>query len=843
VSTTYEVGPFRLDSGAGVLTRAGLPLPLGGRAVAVLAALVKQPNEFVPKEIILDAAWPGVVVEEANLAVQISAIRRVLAEAPGGEHWIETLARRGYRFVGPVTEVRYGLSEGSNDERRKSNLPEPLSSFVGRERELVEIKRLLPRTRLLTLVGMGGIGKTRLGLQVAAEVSAAYPHGTWLVDLASLVDPALVPSSVAQVLGTRDVAGTPLIETLCRQVQGQQMLLLLDNCEHLLEACAELAGAMLRAAAELTIIATSREPLHVAGEQTFLLTGLSLPDPLANVDAVAHSEAVQLFVERARQQQPDFALTQARAAAVAELCIHLDGIPLALELAAARVPILSVEQINSRLQDRFKLLTGGSHAVLPRQQTLRATLDWSFDLLTAHEQVVFPRLGIFVSGFTLEAASAVASDVAIDEFAVIDLLSQLVARSLVVADTNDAGARYRLLETTRAYALEKLADAGETEAIKRRHAQYFRDFFERASEDWERLPDADWCATYPPELDNVRAALDWAFDPGGDPTIGIGLSAASGPLWYVLALRREGPQRLEAAIARVGSKTPEADQASLWHRLGELWCTEAPTQAVTAFERAIDLYRRVGDVGLVHADLLATLGGELARMGRVEQAAVVLAEAFAVLERAGAPKALAHCFLTFGNVHMMTGDLTAARIHYERGLALGRSAGAETLVLGGLMYLADIAWQTGDLDTALAGFRETAALMRARPLIPKGALGMCLTNLAGIHTERMELDEALEAACEGLPLRKEAGFFWCALDHVALRAALTGKLANAARLCGYADSAFAARHSSRQPNEARARTRLQTLLRENFVPDQLDRLFAEGAKMSEDEAGALALQR
>jgi hypothetical protein len=191
---------------------------------------------------------------------------------------------------------------------------------------------------------------------------------------------------------------------------------------------------------------------------------------------------------------------------------------------------------------------------------------------------------------------------------------------------------------------------------------------------------------------------------------------------------------------------------------------------------------------------------------------------------------------------MMTGDLTAARIHYERGLALGRSAGAETLVLGGLMYLADIAWQTGDLDTALAGFRETAALMRARTLIPKGALGMCLTNQAGIHTERMELDEALEAACEGLPLRKEAGFFWCALDHIALRAALTGKLANAARLSGYADSAFAARHSSRQPNEARARTRLQTLLRENFVPDQLDRLFAEGAKMSEDEACALALE-
>ena len=300
----YGIGPFRLDCDAGVLTEAGVPVALGSRAVAVLTALVKRSNEFVQKNSIIDAAWPGVVVEESNLAVQIAAIRRVLAQAPGGERWIETLARRGYRFVGPVTEFRGDLPQNAAGDRQRSNLPEPLTSFIGRERELVDIKRLLPGTRLLTLVGVGGIGKTRLALQAAAEVMAAYRDGVWLVDLAPLADPTLVPSAVAQVLGVHEAARKPVLETLCTRVKGRQLLLLLDNCEHLLEACARLADAMLHAAAEATIMATSREPLRVPGEQTYPLPALSLPDRTANAESMGGSEAVQLFVERAQKQNP-----------------------------------------------------------------------------------------------------------------------------------------------------------------------------------------------------------------------------------------------------------------------------------------------------------------------------------------------------------------------------------------------------------------------------------------------------------------------------------------------------------------------------------------------------------
>src|SRR5262249_26678993 len=279
--------------------------------------------DYVPKARILDAAWPGLVVEESNLAVQISAIRRVLAQVPGGERWVETLARRGYRFVGPVTELGETLSGGG----ARSNLPQALTSFVGRERELVEIKRLLPGTRLLTLVGVGGIGKTRLALQLAAEVVDAYRDGVWFVDFAPLGDPKLVPSAVAQVLGVRESPSKPLIETLCRQIKALQLLLILDNCEHLRNACAALADSMLGAAEHVTVVATSREPLQLTGEQIYTVKALSLPDPSAGAEVIARSDAVRLFVERAQQQQHDFAMTPERVPIIAELCTHLDGIP------------------------------------------------------------------------------------------------------------------------------------------------------------------------------------------------------------------------------------------------------------------------------------------------------------------------------------------------------------------------------------------------------------------------------------------------------------------------------------------------------------------------------------
>ncbi|HWG34942.1 MAG TPA: tetratricopeptide repeat protein [Gemmatimonadaceae bacterium] len=840
--TVYEVGAFRLDPLAGVLTRSGVPQSLGSRAVGVLAVLVRNAHSYVEKNAILDAAWPGVVVEEGNLTVQISAIRRVLAQVPGGDRWVETIARRGYRFVGPVKEVTLDENRKSAGWSKRSNLPEPLTSFIGRERQLAEIKRLLPKTRLLTIVGVGGIGKTRLALQLAAEVSEAYRDGVCFVELAPLADPSLVPNAAAQVLGVRDVRGKSLTEALSVHVRNRQLLLLLDNCEHVLDAGAMLVDAMLTKAADLTVIATSREPLRVSGEQVYRLSPFTLPDAAASAEAMAQSEAVQLFVERARYRRPDFELTQGNARAVGNVCTRLDGIPLALELAAARVHALSIEQINERLDDRFKLLTDGSRAALPRQQTLHATLDWSHGLLSRREQIVLRRLAVFLGGFSLDAASFVASDIALRGSEVTDLLSRLVARSLVEAEIGNMGAaRYRLLETTRGYAAERLAEAGETDDIRRRHAQYLCDLFNLAPENWLRMPDMDWRALYAKELDNVRTALDWALSVTGDPSLGVALAGASGPMWLELSLHGEGRGRLEAAMERVGPTTSRLDQARIALWLGMLFGEAEPIAAGAAKTRAVELYREIADAtGLGFS--LVQLAAASVSSGRFERAAQSLAEAWPLLENARLPKPLARYFDTAGFLLRQTGDPVRAREHFERALKLFRNAGAEREALRMLGNLADLTWSLGDLDASVAAFRESVSRLRNSPLTTANMLGFNLANLAGVLTEKGDLAEALAAAREGMPLLTSTGNGWIHADHLALRAALVDKFDVAARIAGYADSQYASKQAPRHPNEARARTRLFALLRAHFKNGEVDNLLAEGAVLNDDEACRFALE-
>jgi len=838
LSRLYEIGPFRLDALIGAVTRAGVAETLGARAVAVLTLLVESAPEFVSKQTLIDAAWPGVIVEESNLAVQIHAIRRVLAQAPGGEHWIETLAKRGYRFFGPVID---GATVAPNaQEARRSNLPETPTSFVGRERDLVEIKRLLATRRLITIVGTGGIGKTRLALQAAAEVIGAYRDGVWFVDLASAREASLVPTMVAQTLGVQERADTPLIAALRQQLHARQLLLIVDNCEHLLGACTEVVDAVLKASSQTTIVATSREPLRAAGEQVYPLPPLSLPEADATVDALQRSDAVQLFVERLRQQLPAFAFTADRAPAIAELCIHLDGIPLALELAAARVRSLTIEQINARLGQRFRLLTSGPRAALPRQQTLRATLDWSYDLLGEDERAVLRRVSIFSGSFTLEAACAVVSNATIDEFAVVDLLSQLVARSLLIADTSAGAARYRLLETMRAYAHEKLVEADEDGVIARRYAEYFDKLFERAPDDFLRLTDARLREIYVPELEHVRAALDWSFAPAGDARVGIRLAGNSGPLWGTLGLFDEGSRRIEMALARVDSRTPPAEHALLLRQLGRLF-DETPMRARPVFERAAALYRRIGDrLGLGHT--LVLLGRTLAKLGKFDESRSALHEAGSLLEDTELPWLRGLYFFNQGFLKSISGDFAGARIDYERSRALFLEAGDDCTASAAQGNLANITWALGDLDATESSFRGVVAFSRTSPMTTKRMLGWSLASLAAVLTEQGRIDEALVPGREGLQLLLEDGNAWVFVTHFALRAALAGRLADAARLAGYSDYAWSKQETMHHPVDARTQERLDSILRQQLPASDLERLRAEGAGLSETEACRLALE-
>jgi predicted ATPase/DNA-binding winged helix-turn-helix (wHTH) protein len=856
-STIYEFGPFRLDTEAQVLTHDGVAMALGARGVAVLAALVSRAGQYVERSVIVDAAWPGVVVEEANLTVQVSAIRRVLARVPDGERWIETLTRRGYRFVGPVTRLpddpaapsigdAHLASRGAHEPAQRvaaphpNNLPARISSFVGRTRETEQVRRLLERSRLVTLVGIGGVGKTRVALQVAAEVLERYPDGVWLVELGSIADARLVPNSVAEVLGIQDRSGEPLVRTLGRHLRARQVLLVLDTCEHVIAEAASLVAALLAEAPNGHVLATSREALNVDGEQQFPLQPLSLPIANATPEEIAGAEAVQLFVERARLQQPGFAPTHDVGASVAAICSSLEGIPLAIELAAARISSLSIEEISKRLDDRFGFLAAGLRATPPRQKTLRATLDWSYDLLAEQEQRALRRLAVFAGGFTLEAARHVAGDRTMNDTAMLDLLARLVARSLVLADGTDAGTRYRLLDTMRAYGMEKLEVAGERPLASRHHARYFRDRFEHAFKEWLQRSEVHWNAVYLAERDNVHAALDWAFSHQGDAEIGISLSAYSGPAWLLWSLRKEGHARFELALARCNPRTPHRIRAGLWLWLGVLRQFSDTVQSVRALRRAVVLHRRAGDTFGTGYSLMR-LANVSARTGRLDLAQQALDRARPLLARTPMPGVMAPYFNAAGFVRKLAGDLAGARTHYEKSLSLFRSAGAERLAVEICGSLADTNWALGALDAAATGFREAIALMRGSNMGTKLTLGVNLTNLAGVLIERGDFGEALSAAREGIELRKAVGDTSGALDHLALRAALMGRCTDAARLTGYVDALFTTRGIVRQVNEARARARLDRLLHDRLRANERAQFMAEGAMMTEENACRLAL--
>ena len=418
-----------------------------------------------------------------------------------------------------------------------NNLPEQVTSFIGREKEIEAVKTLLDTTRLLTLTGSGGSGKTRLSLQVAADVLEAYPDGTWFIELAPLADPALVAQTIAQALDVGEEPGKPLIQTLLAALKTKRLLLVLDNCEHVLDACARLVDTLLRACPGVRVLASSRQGLGIAGETVYRIPSLSLPDrrQTATPASLSAYEAVRLFVDRAMAALPAFAVTNQNAPALASVCHRLDGIPLALELAAARIRSLSVEEINNKLDNRFRLLTGGSRAALPRQQTLRALIDWSYDLLNAQEKTLLCRLSVFAGGWTLDAAEQVGtgespSGESIEDWEMLDLLTSLADKSLVLAQTQGKTTRYGLLETMRQYARDRLTESGESLAVRARHADCFLTLAAEIRPKLSGSEQGQWLEVLEEEHDNLRQALTWYSEDAVDAEAGEKGAAAGSRL-------------------------------------------------------------------------------------------------------------------------------------------------------------------------------------------------------------------------------------------------------------------------------------------------------------------------
>jgi len=726
-----EFGRFRVLPHRRELLAEGRPLDIGGRAFDVLTVLIEASGAVVGKDALMSRVWPDRIVEENNLQVQIATLRRAFGP---DRDLIRTIAGRGYQFTGEIRKVSAsvialataGMAQpASTISRASTNLPEPVSELIGRDAELDEILELSASHRLVTLTGAGGIGKTRLGVEAARHLLPRFANGVWAIELAPLSAPELVPVAVATALGLELASGTASPESVANALRSKQLMLLLDNCEHVLDAAARMTESLLRANPAARVIATSREPLRTEGEWVYPVPPLAVPpgDSPDGEDALCYG-AVRLFVERARAAVPSFSLDPRGVAAVTAICRRLDGIPLAIELAAARVAALGIDGIAARLDDRFRLLAGGHRTAMPRHQTLRATLDWSYELLTEPERVVLRRLAVFAGGFTLHAASAIAADDKIAASEIVDCVANLVAKSLVTADGGGATLSYRLLETTRAYLLEKLALAGDFDWAARRHGRYYLDLFATAEAEAETRPTDEWLAQYVPNLDNLRAALNWAFSSRGDTAIGAALTAAAVPLWMHLSLMEECSSRVEQALAAIGAGAAQdarremqlhaALAASLIYSKG------AVAGVGAAGTKALEIAERLGDA---EYQLRSLWGLWSFRINSGQQrVALALAQKFHDLATKRAePNDRLTGERMIGTSQYYLGDLPSARRHLDRVLTQYVAPPQKRQIVrfevdqrvAARAYLARTMWLQGLPDQAMRAAEGSVADARA----------------------------------------------------------------------------------------------------------------------------------
>jgi len=744
-------GRFEICPAERVVRVDGQPLALGARAFDLLLALAQRRERLVTKQELLDLVWPGVVVEEHNIAAQVSTLRKLL-----GANVITTVPGRGYRFTAIPNSPPNGDARASSESasQPRHNLPEQRTRFIGRTAALVDLALLLPQKRLLTLVGIGGCGKTRLALQFAQQRLADYRDGVWFVDLAPLRAPERVAAACAAALELARDSETLPADRIAAHLAGRQALIVLDNCEHVRAGAAAFVDGVLALPGRTRILATSREPLAVAGEQLYRVPPLSLP-ATADLNDVQAADAVRVFVDRARLVLPEFEVDDANAAAIIEICRRLDGIALAIELAAARVTMLPVSHIAARLPDRFRLLTGGSSAVA-RQQALVATMQWSYELLTLAEQRMLRQLAVFAGGCTLAAAMAVAQIA--DEYEALALLTALHDKSLLAVERGPGGEggsrpRYRMLETVRQYAQQRLEESGEAAAAHTRHAEHFLALAEMAAPFLRGPEQSQWMARLRAEHENLVAAMTWCAREQApvDPQVGLRLAAATGRYWVF-------------------------NDIDLGRRLSE--------GALRRDRDATD--------GMARVETLLGLAAMCMHSGRGEEGLPHALAALAAAERLASTEHHAMALVAIGSCLGREGEEDDALQYYSRALALAQTGGHAVPLAAALNNIANIEFRRGQQESAVQRYRQALHLSRARGDVRAALIE--LHNLVRALTATRRNEAAHACAAEAERLLRGVGESALKLELIEVCAGLAssrGEHEFAARLWGAAVQRFA----------------------------------------------------
>ena len=733
-------GPFSLFAAERLIKKAGEPIALGGRALDILIALAERPGEVVSYKELMSTVWPDVTVEETNLRFQMSVLRKALGDGRDGARYVSTVAGRGYCFVAPITRstvARTVPATAIATSERAKKLPPRLTRMVGRDDTVRSLAQQLQAWRFVSIVGPGGIGKTTVAVSVAHALVDGFDGAVFFIDLATLTDPQLVATAVASTLGFMVRTQDPLVGLLAF-IGDKKMLLVLDNCEHVIGVAAALAERVVSEAPQAHILATSREALRVEGEHVHLLYSLDCPPEntgLTATEALAYP-AAQLFMERAAASGHGDALTDLEAPIVARICRHLDGLALAIELAASRVGSIGIRGTAELLDNRFRLLWHGRRTALPRHETLNAMLDWSYSLLSEHEKVVLCRLSVFVGDFTLQAAGAVASETRGDEIAsetegdeadVISAVANLAAKSLICATVINEATYYRLLSITRAYAAVRLAERGEADRIARRHAMFYSGILER-DEIIQSLFGEHGLSGYAPHIGNVRAAIEWALSDHGDVAVGTELATWAAPLFIGLSLLGECRGWCERALAALDDANRGTRQEMILQEAlaqSSMFTRGYNDQVRAEYERGLALAEAFADRAR-QLRLLAGLNLYLTRIGDIRGALAVAEQAGVIAQAARHSTGIAWAEGWEGIAHHVLGDQAAAQLHLERGMALAVAPGtlkANFFIfdnrISGLFALARTLWLRGFSDRALRNAQTAIdeAASRDHPLL------------------------------------------------------------------------------------------------------------------------------